>query len=78
MGRVVSNKAKRSAVIERDDVIYIPKYKRWAKKRSRLQVHKPDCIEVNIGDLVRVGETRKISKTKSWVILEVIKKGGNQ
>ncbi len=75
--KVVSvGKMHRSAVVERQFIRKIKKYERLARERSRLTVHKPDCIDVKPGDIVLVGETRKISKTKSFVILEVVKKAG--
>ena len=73
-GRVVSTKAKRTAVVEMDIVKYFPKYKRWARDRSRMAVHNPQCMDIEIGDEVEFGETRKLSKTKSWVITKIIKK----
>lgn len=73
-GTIVSNKMKKTAVVEMDIVKYFPKYKRWAKDKSRMAVHIPEGIDVDIGDKVEFGETRKISKTKSWVITQIIKK----
>ncbi|MDD5022835.1 MAG: 30S ribosomal protein S17 [Candidatus ainarchaeum sp.] len=73
-GVVVSNKMRKTAIVEMDIVKYFPKYKRWAKDKSRMAVHIPDGMEVGVGDKVEVGETRKISKTKSGVITEIIKK----
>jgi len=72
-GLVVSTKSKKTAVIRMDFMRRIPKYKRWARDSARMVVHNPEEINAKVGDMVRVGETRKISKTKSWVILEIIK-----
>ncbi|MBD3398522.1 30S ribosomal protein S17 [Candidatus Micrarchaeota archaeon] len=74
VGRVVSDKNKKTVVVERDLMKKISKYKRMARERSRVQAHNPDEIEAKVGDIVRIGETRKISKTKSWIVLEVISK----
>ncbi len=73
-GKVVSDKSKKTVIVERDVVKRIGKYKRMAKGRSRIPAHNPDEIGAKTGDLVRIGETRKISKTKSWIVLEIIKK----
>ena len=73
-GRIVSTKARKTAVVEMDIVKYFPKYKRWARDKSRMTVHNPSCMNTEIGDEVEFGETRKMSKTKSWVITQVIKK----
>ena len=75
VGRVVSDKSKKTVVVERDVTKKVSKYKRMARGRSRIQAHNPDEIGAKVGDTVRIGETRKISKTKSWVVLEVISKG---
>ncbi|MCS7118950.1 MAG: 30S ribosomal protein S17 [Archaeoglobaceae archaeon] len=70
-GKVVKIYGK-TAVIERELIKYVPKYERYMRKRSKLHAHNPDCIRAKPGDLVRIGECRPISKTKSFVILEVI------
>lgn len=75
-GKVVSTKAKLSAVVERSVTKFIPKYKRWARGKSRILAHNPSCINAALGDTVKIGETRKISKRKAWTVLEVVKKGG--
>ncbi|MCC7570376.1 30S ribosomal protein S17 [Candidatus Micrarchaeota archaeon] len=72
VGTVVSAKAKKTVVIKIDRVKYISKYKRYAREHSKIHAHVPDNIEVKVGDIVRVGETRKLSKTKSWIITELI------
>ena len=69
---VVSTKMKNSVVVERHSLRKNKKYERYERTRSRLTVHKPACMEVNVGDRVQIGETRKISKTKSFVITKVI------
>ncbi len=78
IGKIVSTKARRTAVIELDVVKKISKYKRWARDKSRMPVHKPGCMDVKVGDKVLVNETRKISKTKAWVITEILDKGETQ
>jgi small subunit ribosomal protein S17 len=74
VGRVVSDKNKKTVVVERDVTKKVSKYKRMARGRSRVQAHNPDEIGATVGDIVRIGETRKISKTKSWIVLEIISK----
>jgi len=72
VGRVVSDKNKKTVVVERDVTKKITKYKRLARSHSRIQAHNPDEIGAKTGDLVKIGETRKISKTKSWVVIEIL------
>lgn len=73
VGQVVSDKGKRTVVVERNISRVMPKYKRVAKERSRVMAHNPPCINAKYGDVVRIGETRKISKIKAWTVLEVLK-----
>ncbi len=68
--RVVSAKSHRTATIEIERRHYIPKYERYEKRKTRLQVHNPDCINAKEGDVVKVQECRPISKTKHFVIIK--------
>jgi len=54
--------------------MYVPKYERYEKKRSVVKAHNPPCINAKKGDVVRLGETRPLSKTKSFVVIEVLGK----
>lgn len=71
-GVVVSTKAKKTAIVERPRLIYISKYKRYARTKSRYAAHNPPCINAKVGDTVKIGECRKLSRTKSWMIIEVV------
>ena len=42
-----------------------------AKRNSKIQAHKPDCIDVKVGDSVKIAECRQLSKTKHFVLVEV-------
>lgn len=77
-GKVVSAKAQKTVTVERAVVHFVPKYERYKKTRSKIKAHVPDHIPVKEGDWVRIGETRRISKTKSFVVLEVTKKGESE
>ena len=74
-GTVVSDKGKRTVIVERPEIKYISKYKRYARSRSRIPAHCPDCLGAKVGDEVKIAECRKISKTKAWTVVEIIKKG---
>ncbi|MEM4272134.1 MAG: 30S ribosomal protein S17, partial [Candidatus Bilamarchaeaceae archaeon] len=71
-GIVVSDRNKKTVIVERSVTKKVGKYKRMAKSHSRIPAHNPDEIGAKMGDIVRIGETRKISRTKSWVVLEVL------
>ena len=72
-GRVVSNKMNKSVVISIERHERHPLYKKIMTISSKLHAHDEGnvCKE---GDLVRVGEVKPISKTKTWTVLEVLEK----
>lgn len=74
-GIVVSDRAKRTVIVQRDMVTYIPRYRRYARAISRIPAHNPDEIAAHIGDTVEIVECRKISKTKAWTVTKIIEKG---
>jgi small subunit ribosomal protein S17 len=69
-GIVVRVKTPKSALVERSWTQMVPKFERYEKRRSRIMAHNPACINAGVGDRVTMMETRKISKTKSFVIIE--------
>ncbi len=72
-GRIVSVKAQRTAIIEREYFRFIPKYERYERRHSRTAAYKPDCIDAKVGDKVKIAECRPLSKTKHFVVIEVLK-----
>lgn len=60
----------KTGTIEFGRSAYIRKYERFLLKRSRLKVHIPECVKVNVGDVVIANETRPISKTKHFVVVK--------
>ncbi len=72
VGRVVSDKMRRTVVVRRDFLRYIKKYKRYERQNGKISAHNPPCLNVKVGDLVRCAETRPLSKTVSFVVLEKI------
>lgn len=73
-GIVVSAKPGKTAIVERTIVRHVPKYERYMKSKSRVYAHNPGCIDAKENEIVRVAETRKLSKTKNFVVLKVIGK----
>lgn len=65
IGTVICAGARRTVTVERPRMKYITKYRRYARERSRIHAHNPPCINARIGDTVRIGECRRISRTKS-------------
>ncbi|RLG74628.1 MAG: 30S ribosomal protein S17, partial [Thermoprotei archaeon] len=54
---------------------FIKKYKRYERRRSRIPAHNPPCINAKKGDLVKIAETRPISKTVSFVVIQIVRRG---
>ncbi|MDA3836080.1 MAG: 30S ribosomal protein S17 [Nanoarchaeota archaeon] len=73
-GVVVSKHDKRIA-IEFERMIYIGKYERYARSKSKMHARLPACMEkeVAVGDLVKIAECRPLSKTIHFVVVEKIK-----
>lgn len=72
-GIVVSNKPKNTVIVQREYLHFIPKYERYERRTTKINAHKPGCMEINVGDKVKIGETRKLSKTKSFAVIEKLK-----
>lgn len=75
VGNVISNKAKNTVVVLREVIRKIPKYNRYMRSKSKIHAHVPNGIDIKVGDIVEIAETRKISKTKSWVVNKILKRG---
>ncbi|AJF62542.1 MAG: 30S ribosomal protein S17P [archaeon GW2011_AR20] len=73
-GNITKVDVNKSATIEFVNFYYIPKYERYEKRITRLKVHNPPCLSAKIGDHVKIMESKPISKTKNFVIIEVMKK----
>ena len=69
-GTVISAKMSRSAVVQWEYRHFLPKYERYEKRLSKITVHAPDCLDVKEGDMVRIAETRPLSKTKHYAVIE--------
>ncbi len=72
-GLVVSNKMDKSVVIEVLRRVRHPKYGKFIKRTSRFMAH-DEKNECNIGDTVRIMETRPLSKNKCWRLVEIIER----
>ena len=72
-GVVISNKMQKTIVVEGERRLRHPTYGKVVKKKHRFYAHdeKQQCQE---GDLVRIVETRPLSKLKRWRVAEVLKK----
>ncbi len=73
VGKVVSNKMDKTIVVAVVDSVCHPKYGKIMKRTLKLHAHDEQNI-CNIGDTVSVMETRPLSKTKRWRLVEIIEK----
>lgn len=73
VGVVVSNKMEKSIIVAVKRKVKHPIYGKFVNKTSKLHAHDEENT-CNIGDTVRVMETRPLSKTKSWRLVEIIER----
>ncbi|CDD36198.1 30S ribosomal protein S17 [Roseburia sp. CAG:309] len=73
VGKVVSNKMDKTIVVAVVDNVKHPLYGKIVKRTYKLKAH-DEQNECNIGDRVKVMETRPLSKDKRWRLVEVIEK----
>jgi len=74
VGEVVSDKAKKTVVVRWNYTHFIPKYDRYERRNTKVAAYNPDCIDAKKGDFVKIVECRPLSKTKTFVVIEKVKK----
>jgi len=70
-GKVTSNKAKQTITLQKESPVYFSKFKRYARSKNTIHAQVPECIDVESGDHVLTAECRPISKSVSYVVVEV-------
>lgn len=73
IGIVVSNKMQKSIVVEVNRKMKHPKYGKFIQRTKKFIAH-DENNECNIGDTVRIMETRPLSKRKNWRLVEIVEK----
>ena len=73
IGRVVSDKMDKTVVVSVEETKHHPLYHKTIKKASRHKAH-DERNECNEGDIVRIIETRPLSKEKRWRVAEILTK----
>ena len=73
VGKVVSDKMDKTVVVIVEDRVAYPIYKKIIKRTYRLKAH-DEMNECGIGDIVKVMETRPLSKDKRWRVVEIVEK----
>jgi small subunit ribosomal protein S17 len=74
VGRVVSDKMEKTVVVAVDYLRPHPLYRKIIRKTSKFHAH-DEQNSCKIGDVVRIGETRPLSKTKCWEVIEIVTHG---
>ncbi|MDI6604402.1 30S ribosomal protein S17 [Aceticella autotrophica] len=73
IGTVVSNKMDKTIVVAVEDRIKHPLYGKIIRRTKKFKAH-DENNQCNIGDVVKIMETRPLSKEKRWRLVEVVKK----
>ena len=73
IGKVVKNAMNKTIVIRVDRTLQHPRYGKTIRRSSKLYAH-DDKNQAGVGDRVLVMETRPLSKTKRWRLLEILEK----
>ena len=71
VGQVVSTKMDKTIVVSVDTIKAHPRYKKVVRRSTKFHAH-DERNEAKVGDIVRIVETRPLSKTKYWRLAEVV------
>ena len=74
IGRVVSNKMDKTVTVAVETLRHHPLYKKTIKRMVKYKAH-DESNECGLGDIVRIVETRPLSRHKRWRVAEIITKG---
>jgi small subunit ribosomal protein S17 len=72
-GKVTSNKGDKSITVLTERQVQHPIYKKYYKQSKKMHAH-DELNECSIGDIVKIKESRPLSKTKRWVLESVIER----
>ncbi|MFN8471998.1 MAG: 30S ribosomal protein S17 [Anaerolineae bacterium] len=74
VGQVTSNKMDKTAVVAVETIKQHPLYRKTIRTTKKYKAHDPNN-QAQIGDVVRIEESRPISKEKRWLIVEWLRRG---
>lgn len=69
-GKVISTKMQKTVIVEWTRKEYVKKFERYLVKKTKVKAHNPECLDIKEGDNVLISETRPLSKTKHFVVLQ--------
>jgi small subunit ribosomal protein S17 len=73
VGMVVSDKMEKTVVVEVEELRAHPLYRKVLRRSHRLQAH-DETNDCHTGDRVRIMETRPLSRTKRWRVIEIVER----
>ena len=73
VGRVVSDKMDKSRIIAVERLVQHPLYKKYIRRTTKFMAH-DEKNESHVGDVVRIMETRPLSKRKRWRVVEILER----
>src|SRR3989344_1571117 len=74
VGTVISARMQKTVTVEWERKHFLKKYERYEKRKSKVKAHNPESVNAKEGDVVKIKECRPISKTKNFVVVEVMGK----
>jgi len=77
VGKVVSDKMNKTVVVQVERKVKHPLYGKYVRRFSKMYAHDEENI-CQIGDVVSIKQSRPLSKTKRWTLVEIIKKENQQ
>lgn len=75
---IVIRKFPKRITIEFERTVYLPKYERYMKKKTRIHARLPEDMEVNLDDMAKVRECRPLSKTIHFMVVGIVKKAESE
>jgi len=73
-GTIVSAKMQKTVIVEWKWKHYIKKYERYEERRGGVKAHNPSCVSAKEGQIVKIAECRPLSKTKNFVVVQIMGK----
>ena len=74
VGTVISAKMQKTVTIRWERKHYLKKFERFEKRKSTIKAHNPSCINAHEGNVIKIMECRPLSKTKNFVIVDILGK----
>lgn len=71
VAKVIADSTEKTIKVEIEGIVQHPRYKKYIKRHTKFLVHDPE-EKCKVGDLVRIEECRPISKSKKWIVREIV------